>query len=136
VKKDQRFSLLREIAVVMVLAGAVCSLGLTLYTGRNNKSVLLIVLFFIWVLSPFIGLLVANVVTKRWSDLIRMTLYILMVFLTLGSLVAYSGVLSPTGAKPAGVFLIVPLISWVLIVIFILLTALISRRLSGRNDNV
>jgi len=47
----------------MVLAGAVGSLGFTLYTGRNNKSVLLIVLFFIWVPSPFIGLLVANVVT-------------------------------------------------------------------------
>jgi len=95
VKKDLRFNLLRTIAVVVVLAGAVGSLGLTLYTGRHNKSVLLIVLFFIWVLSPFIGLLVANVFAKRWSDLFRMTLYILMIILPLGSLVAYSGVLSP-----------------------------------------
>ena len=120
----------------MVLAGAVGSLGFTLYTGRNNKSVLLIVLFFIWVLSPFIGLLVANVVTKRWSDLLRLTLYILMIFLTIGSLVAYSGVLNPTGAKPAGVFLIVPLISWLVIVIVIPLAAVRSRRLSSRRDGV
>jgi hypothetical protein len=111
VKKELRFSLLRKIAVVVVSAGAVDSLALMFHAGRNNRSVILIVLFFIWVLSPFIGLLVANVVTKRWSDLIRVTLYVLMIFLTIGSLVAYSGVLSPTGAKPAGVFLIVPLIS-------------------------
>ena len=136
VKKDLRFSLLRTIAVVVVLAGAIGSLGLTLYAGRNNKSVLLIALFFIWVLSPFIGLLVANVFVKRWSDLFRVNLYSLMVILALGSLVAYSGVLSPPGAKPAGVFLIVPLISWLLIVIVILLAAVMSRRLSGRNDNV
>ena len=104
------------------------------HAGRHNRSVILIALFFIWVLSPFVGLLVANIVTKRWSDHIRVTLYTLMIFLTIGSLVAYSGVMSPTGAKPAGVFLIVPLISWMLIVIVILLAAIMSRRLSSRSD--
>lgn len=133
-KNILRFGLLRTIAVVVVLAGAVGSLALTLYTGRNNKSFLLIVLFFIWILSPFLALLVANVFAKRWSDLFRMILYSLMIILPLGSLVAYSGVLSPIGAKPAGVFLIVPLVSWLLIVIVILLAAIMARRLSGRSD--
>ena len=135
-KRDLRFSLLRRIAVVVVLAGAVGSLGLMFHAGRNNKSVLLVVLFFIWVISPFFGLLAANVFAKRWSDLLHVTLYILMIILPLGSLVAYSGVLSPIAAKPAGVFLVVPLISWMLIVIVILLAALISQRLSIRDDNV
>jgi hypothetical protein len=136
VKNILRFGLLRTIAVVVVLAGAVGSLALTLYTGRNNKSFLLIVLFFIWILSPFLALLVANVFAKRWSDLFRMILYSLMIILPLGSLVAYSGVLSPIGAKPAGVFLIVPLVSWLLIVIVILLAAIMARRLSGRSDTL
>ena len=135
-KQDIRFSLLRTIAVVAVSAGAVGSLALMFHAGRNNRSVILIALFFIWVVSPFIGVLVANVFAKRWSDLFRMILYSLMIILPLGSLVAYSGVLSPTGAKPAGVFLIVPLISWMFIVIVILLAASVSRRLSGSNDKV
>ena len=135
-KKILTLSLLRTMAVVVVLAGAGISLGLMLHAGRNNKSVLLIVLFVIWVLSPFIALLVANVVSKRWSDLTRMTLYSLMLFLTLGSLVSYSGVLSPPGTKPAFVFLVVPLISWLLMAIVIPITASLSRRLSRRSDSV
>jgi hypothetical protein len=134
VKQDIRFSLLRTIAVVAVSAGAVGSLALMFHAGRNNRSVILIALFFIWVVSPFIGVLVANVFAKRWSNLFRMILYILMIILALGSLIAYSGVLSPIGAKPAGIFLIVPLISWLLIVIVILLAAVMARRLSSRSD--
>ena len=42
----------------------------------------------------------------------------------------------PAGAKPTGAFLIVPLISWVLIVIVILLAAAVSRRLSNRKDGI
>ena len=133
-KQDIRFSLLRTIAAVAVSAGAVGSLALMFHAGRNNRSVILITLFFIWVVSPFIGVLVANVFAKRWSNLFRMILYILMIILALGSLIAYSGVLSPIGAKPAGIFLIVPLISWFLIVIVILLAAVMARRLSSRSD--
>jgi uncharacterized membrane protein len=59
-----------------------------------------------------------------------------MLFLTLGSLVSYSGVLSPPGTKPAFVFLVVPLISWLLMAIVIPITASLSRRLSRRSDSV
>ena len=135
-KKDLKFSLLRTIAVVVVFVGAVGSLALMFRTGRNNRSVVLIALFFIWVISPFIGVLMANVFAKRWSVLFRVTLYILMIILSLGSLVAYSGVLSPTGVKPAAVFLIVPLISWLLIVSAILMAAVMSRKLLSRNDAI
>jgi hypothetical protein len=122
-------------ALIAMLAGAGGSLSLMLLTGRNNDSVLLLVLFVTWVLSPFIALLVAIVVSKRWSVLTRVTLYSLMFVLTPGSLVSYSGTLSPPGAKPAFVFLVVPLISWLLIAIVIPITASLSRRLLRWSDN-
>ncbi|SRR5258706_11059992 len=135
-KKILPLSLLRTIAIVVVLVGAGASLALMFRAGHNNKSVLLLGLFAIWVLSPFVALLVANIVSKNWSVLTRLALYILMLFLTFGSLVGYSGVLSPPGTKPAFVFLVVPLISWLLIVIVIPIAASLSRRLSRRSDSV
>ena len=123
-------------ALVVLLAGAGGSLGLMLYAGRNNDSVLLLVLFATWVLSPFIALVAANVVSERWPVLTRVTLYCLILFLTLGSLVSYSGALSPSGTKPAFVFLIVPLISWLLMAIVIPIAASLSRMLSRRRDSV
>jgi len=116
--------------IMAVLVGAAGSVGLTLYTGRHNDSVLLIVLFATWVLSPFMALLVANMVSKRWLVSTRVTLYILMLVITIGSLVSYSGALSPPRTKPAFVFLVVPLISWLLMTIVIPIAAWLSRRLS------
>jgi uncharacterized membrane protein YhaH (DUF805 family) len=120
-KKILTLNLLRTVALVVVLAGVVGSIILVLYKGRNNDSVLLIALFLAWVLSPFIALLVADKVSKRWTDFTRKTLYILMLALTILSLLSYSGVLRPTETKTAFVFLVLPLISWVLIVILLLI---------------
>jgi hypothetical protein len=103
---------LHAIAVLMVLAGAAGSLGFTLYTGSHNPSVVLVLLFAGWVVSPFIALLLINVITKRWEVFDRLVLYGLMVMLTIGSMVIYSGLWSPPNAKTAFVFLVVPLLSW------------------------
>ena len=119
-KKNLTLSLVRTVALVVVLAGVVGSISLVLYKGRNNESVLLIALFVAWVLSPFIAFLIADKVSKRWTDFTRKTLYILMLALSILSLLSYGGVLSPAGTKTAFVFLVVPLISWVLISIFLL----------------
>jgi hypothetical protein len=92
------------------VAGAAGSLGLTLRVGHRNNSRILLMLFGIWVLSPFIALVSAGVVSKRWPVLTRATLYGVMLVLTLGSLAIYGGVaLGPPRAKPAFVFLVVPL---------------------------
>jgi hypothetical protein len=120
-KKYFTFSLIQTISLVIVLVGVVASLGLVLYNGRNNKSVLLIALFVGWVLSPFIALLITHKVSKRWTDFARKILYSLMLVIPISSLLGYSGVLSPAGTKTAFVFLVVPLISWVLIAIFLLI---------------
>jgi hypothetical protein len=122
---------LRAVALIVALAGAVGSAGLTLYAGRHNQSRLLPALFTIWVLSPFMALVIAHVVSKRWSALTRTALYSLMLVLTLGSLGVYADVaLWPPRSKGAFVFVIVPPVSWLLLALVVPIAGLISGRLS------
>ncbi len=133
---SRALTILHALALVGIFVGAAGSLGLMLHAGRHNNSSLLVILFTGWVLSPFIALMAANTVYSRWVVSARMTLYILMLFLAAGSLVGYSGVLSPKGTKTAFVFLAVPLVSWLLIVIIIPIAASCSRRLREKKDRV
>jgi hypothetical protein len=126
---------LRVASLIAVLAGAVGSIGLMLHTGSRQRSLILIGLFTAWVLSPFVALVCAHVVSKQWPAVTRAMLYSMMLILTLGSLVSYGDVaLGPPRPKPASVFLVVPLTSWLLIAIVISAGALLSRRLSQRGD--
>ena len=122
-------------ALIAVLAGAVGSVGLMLHAGHRNPSRLLLVLFALWVLSPFIALVLANMVSKRWSVLTRATLYTVMLVLTSGSLAIYGDVaLGPPRTKAAFVSVVVPPASWLLIAIVVAIAALISGRPSRRGD--
>jgi hypothetical protein len=126
---------LRAAAMTAVLAGAAGSLGLTLFVGRHNSSRILLLLFAIWVLSPFAGLALANSVFTRWPDLSRTTLYCLMLLIALGSLAIYADVaLGPPRAKPAFAFLVVPLASWLLSAISLVIAAIASGRIARRAD--
>lgn len=124
---------LRATASVAVVAGAGGSVGLMLRAGRHNDSRLLLVLFAVWVLSPFMALAWANMVSKRWSVLTRATLYCVTLVLTVSSLAIYANVvLRPPKSTPAFVFVVVPPASWLLMTIVVPIAALISRRLSRR----
>ena len=112
-------NLLRSIALTTSIFGAVVSLYLVLYAGRNQSSILLIILFIVWVLSPFIGLFFANKISKRWTLNTRKSFYWLTMILTIGSLIAYSGILTPPKTKLTFLFLVIPLMSLLLIIIFI-----------------
>src|SRR5438128_1469406 len=81
---------LRGIGLVAVAAGAVGSIGFMLRAG--HPPLFLRVLFAIWVLSPFVALLFAHVVSKRWSVLTRATIHSLMLIVTAGSLAIYGNV--------------------------------------------
>jgi hypothetical protein len=96
----------------------------------------LLVLFAIWDLSPFIGLVLADIVSKRWPVLTRATLYVVMVILALGSLAFYGDVFLRPRPQPAFVFLVVPLGSWLLMTIAVAIAALVSGRLSRRGTGV
>jgi hypothetical protein len=128
---------LRAVATIAVVAGAMGSVGLTLHVGRHNASRILLSLFVIWVLSPFVALVCASAVSKRWSVLTRATLYSVALVLTLGSLAIYGDVaFGPARATPAFAFLVVPVPSWLLIAVALPVSAFISRRLprQGASD--
>lgn len=118
---NRKLKLLGAIALVVVMVGAVGSLDLMLSAGRHNPSILLVALFVAWVLSPFIALTIANLISKRWSITERVTLYIMTIVLTLGSLFLYGGALA-FGTKPAFKYLLVPLLSWILMSIAYFIT--------------
>jgi len=121
-------SLLRTAAILILLTGAILSAILTLHAGRKNASVILPALFLIWVLSPFMMLLFASYRLKRYSGNRYILYYLGMILLSILSVIANSGVLNPVNTKAAAVFLITPLISWVLIIIG---AAVIKRSKSG-----
>jgi hypothetical protein len=124
--------LLRAVALVALVTGAVGSVGLMLRAGRSTPR-LLLVLFVIWVLSPFVALAWANMASKRWSALTRATLYCATLVITLGSLAIYANpARRPTGSANAFVFVAGPPASWLFMAIVVPTAALISRRRSLR----
>ncbi len=118
-------SLLRTVAILVLLTSAILSAILTLHAGRKNASIILPALFLIWVLSPFIMLLFANYRFRHGMGNIH---YLFMILLSTLSVIAYTGVLNPVNTKAAAVFLFAPLISWVMIIIGV---ALIKRSKPG-----
>jgi len=129
-------SVLRTAALIALPAGAVGSIGFMLRAGHRNPSRALIILFAIWVLSPFVALLFAIMVSKDWSVLTQATLYGVMLVLTVSSLGIYGDVaLGPPRTKTAFVFVVVPPASWLLIAITISIGALNSRRRSTRSSD-
>src|SRR5215467_14214578 len=94
---------LRMAALIAALAGAVGAVGLMLYAGQRVHSPrLLLALFVLWVLAPFVALLLAGAVSPRWSALTRTALYWLTLVLTPASLAVYAiTALGPARPKTA-----------------------------------
>src|SRR6266404_890333 len=129
-------SVLRTTALIALPAGAAGSVGFMLRAGHRNPSRVLLILFAIWVLSPFVALVFATIVSKDWSVLTRTTLYAVMLVLTVSSLAIYGDVaLGPPRAKTAFAFVVVPPASWLLITTTVSIAALISRRGSRRSND-
>ncbi len=131
---DRFLDFLRAAALLAAVAGAAGSLVLMLRAGERTPRFLL-VLFTIWVLSPFAALLWANMVSKRWSVLTRATLYAVTLVITLGSLAIYGEWVDvkPAGAANAFLFVAVPPESLVFMTIVVSVAAFLSRRFSHRN---
>lgn len=126
-------SLLRGAALIAVPAGGVGSVGLMLRAGRHNDSRVLLLLFGIWVLSPFIAALLANVALKHRSVVTRAALYVMMLVLTLGSLAIYGYVaFGHPRVKTGFVFLVVPFASWLLTTVVVAMATVISGGLPRR----
>lgn len=123
---------LRGAALIAALVGGVGSFGLMLRAGQRSPR-LLLVLFTFWVLAPFAALVLAHVLSKRWSVLTRATLYIVMLIITLGSLIIYvDDAFGHRRPQAAFVYVAVPPASWLLMAIVVPLAALISRAQSRK----
>jgi hypothetical protein len=124
----------RKSPLIAAIAGAVGSAGLTVYAGRRNSSLLLITLFLGWVLSPFIGLAGVYARSRSWASFTGSAFYWLMLVVAVASPLIYGIVaLGPRRAQPAFVFLVVPLVSWVIIGIAF---AIITQRSGGRGGGL
>jgi len=122
---------LHRTAQVAALVGAVGSVALTLYAGRNNNLPLLMILMAGWVLAPFMGFALVSRYSGSWAASTRAVLDGIVVLVAVASLVVYTrGALGPPASKPAAAFVAVPIGAWLLMLIGVPLTALISRRRS------
>src|SRR5262249_18327160 len=98
-----------------LLAGAAGSISLMMRAGSNQRSILLILLFSGWVVSPFLGLALANMRIRSTTPVMRNALYGAMLGVTFISLSIY-GLHSMFPAMKAGfISLVVPGACWVLI---------------------
>jgi hypothetical protein len=96
--------------------------------GGQQQSLILIGLFTGWVLSPFVALVAADVVLKRRTALVRVTLCALMLIVTATSVAVYGNVaLGPPRPQPAAMFLMVPLGSWLLATVALAIALAVSR---------
>jgi len=75
---------------------------------------------------------VLNNISKQWIVSVRETLYWLAIITTILSVVGYSGLFNTPETKTAFVFLVIPLLSWVIIAISFFIAQRVSKR-SGSN---
>jgi hypothetical protein len=126
---ERALGLLRTAGRATTVSGGVGSVVLVLWVGRGNPSLLLMVLFSMWVLAPFVALLVVDRLSPRWSVLSRATVHTVMVIVGIASLVAYGGVAGRLPhATSASMFVIIPVLSWLVMTIVLPLVAFISNR--------
>lgn len=120
---------LRAIALAILLAATLGSLALTIDEGQRNSSPLPVTLFALWVVSPFVGAVLANTISKHWETPARTTLYVMMLVFSLASVAIYAKVaLGPPRPQPAFYFLMTPAASWVLLAIVVVVGAMSPRK--------
>jgi len=127
--------ILRVVSIIALITGATGSLVFMFRAGQQTPRFLL-VLFTIWVLTPFIALFWATMVSKRWSVLTRGMLYCVTLIVALGSLAIYSELIDvkPAGSANAFLFVAVPPASMLFIAMVVPIAAFISGRLSSRSN--
>jgi hypothetical protein len=121
--------LIRTIALVLAIIGALGSVALMVRAGQRTPRFLL-VLFVGWVLMPFVVLLWANIVSTHWSAATRIALLGVTLVIALGSVAIYGELVDirPQGAANAFPWVITPPAAMLLIAVTVPAVALIARR--------
>jgi hypothetical protein len=113
----------RAAARFAAVIGALGSSALVGYAGRNNPHPVLVVLFVVWVSSPFVGYGLA----RRFSSA---ALDAVVILAAVASVVVFTiAVIRPGRAVP---FVLVPGVSWVVLLVVVAASAIWGRR--GSSD--
>src|SRR5579871_6696167 len=106
----------RTTARLAILIGGGASVGLMIHAGGRGVSPILWIVMTTWVLAPFAALELGWHVVGRWSIVRRGPLNALVVVVAAGSLAVYVvDAVTPLNPKAAFVYVVVPLVSWILI---------------------
>ncbi len=125
---------LHIVAQGAAIAGAVGSVALTLYAGRNNNQPFLMVLMSGWVLAPFFGFVLATRFSGRWSEGTRAALDVLIVMVAVAALAIYTrDVVTAPPSKGAFVYVAVPAVAWLLLLAVAAAGFLSARRAGAPN---
>jgi hypothetical protein len=101
--------------------------AVTLRAGRSAPRLLLIAIA-IWVLVPFVAVLLVDAVSKGWSAASQSALHSVMVLLALVSLVVYGAELVRPHTPPAFMFVLVPPASLLLMACVFAAATVVTRR--------
>ena len=113
--KSSNQNILRSISLITLLLSTIGSMYFMFHAGSNQKSLVLIGLFTAWVFAPFVGLFVLNRLAQPITAKTSTSVYYTTVVLSVTSLIIYSGAVTPAQTKPAFTFLVVPFLSWVVL---------------------
>jgi hypothetical protein len=124
---DNSLGGLRSAAFVAVLFGSIGSIGLLRHAQQRTPP-MLVMLFVIWVAAPFILLGIANVRSPRWPRRVQLTLCIITLIVTIGSLLIYlDDNMAHRTTKAAFVWVAVPPASVLVSVIAVGIAALMNK---------
>ena len=123
--------MLRRVALAAAAIGGAGSVALLLQSGRRNSElILLVAMFSVWVLSPFLVLFRTILRADRLTDTVQHALYGLTIVLAVASLAIYSRLIDvkPAGSPNTFLFVAVPPVSWFVIAIVMTIAAIRSRK--------
>ncbi len=101
---------------LLLLAAAAASLVLMYRAGHRNPSIVLMLMFTVWVSSPFVALDVVNSFARRWPSARQAVIRTTAVIVALGSVSVYGvDAVRPLSSKGAFFYLVVPFVSWLVI---------------------
>lgn len=118
---------LHKAARAATIVGAIGAVALTLYAGRGSPQRGVMVLMAGWVFAPFFGYAVVNRFSGGWSSATRAALDVVLVVIAAAALVVYAGDALQRAPRRAGPYVLVPILSWLL-----LLPVVVAGFLSGR----
>ncbi len=118
----------RRVARTALAIGAAGSLALMVYAGRHNRSIALVLLFTVWVSSPFVALAVADRWARRWQPASRAAFYGVMFAVSLGSVLVYAFDALRPRPQAAFFYVLVPPTCWIIGAVILAIVALLGRR--------